>query len=91
MNATILYKTDHHHSYASRDLIGVFTSRKTLYKCIRKVIKDNQWNNPRELDTKAEVKDYINWNISFFMEKGQTQGLSGFELDSYEIELNRVL
>ncbi|OJV50978.1 MAG: hypothetical protein BGO31_10955 [Bacteroidetes bacterium 43-16] len=62
-----------------------------MYKCIRKIIKDDQWNNPRELDTKAEVKDYINWNISFFMEKGQTQGLNGFELASEQILLNKLI
>lgn len=91
MNATILYKTDLHHSYASRDLIGVFTSRRSLYKCIKRIIKENQWDNPRELDTKAELKNYIDWNIGFFMEKGQTQGLNEFELDTNKIELNKLL
>lgn len=91
MEATILYKTDHMHSYKSRDLIGVFISMKKLNKIVHKIVNEDQWDNPRELDTKEELKNYIQWNIDFFMEKGQTQGLNDFELYSEKIVLNQLL
>ena len=87
MKATALYKTDFHHSYNSRELIGVFTNKRKYIKTVKKIIeediKTDSWNRDYQ-----EEKDYINWNIDFFFEKNQTQGLNNFELFAEPISIN---
>ena len=87
MKATALYKTDFHHTYNSRELIGVFTNKRKYIKTVKKIIeediKTDSWNRDYQ-----EEKDYINWNIDFFFEKNQTQGLNNFELFAEPISIN---
>ena len=56
-------------------LIGVIVGGIGIYLVLRN--RNNQ-----------EEKDYINWNIDFFFEKNQTQGLNNFELISEQ--LNKI-
>lgn len=91
MKATILYRTDHHHSYASREIVGVYTKRRELMRAVTKLVKGDQGDNPAEFDTKEELKCHIQWCIEFFAEKGQTQGLCYNELASEQIELNKII
>ena len=87
MRAIALYKTDFHHSYNSRELIGVFTNKRKYMKTVKKIIeediKTDSWNRDYQ-----EEKDYIKWNIDFFFEKNQTQGLNNFELFAEPISIN---
>ena len=87
MKATALYKTDFHHSYNSRELIGVFTNKRKYIKTVKKIIeediKTDSWNRDYQ-----EEKDYIKWNIDFFFEKNQTQGLNNFELFAEQLNKN---
>ena len=79
MKATALYKTDFYHSYNSRELVGIFTNKRKYIKEVKRIIeediKTDSWNRDYQ-----EEKDYIKWNIDFFFEKNQTQGLNNFEL-----------
>lgn len=89
MTAIILFKTDFHHSYISRETIGVFTNKQKYRSAVKKIIKNDLQENTEGRD-KEETKEYINWNLSFLFEKGQTQGLASFELDTTEVELNKI-
>lgn len=86
---SVLYKTDFHHSYASRDLIGVFTNKRLLLAAIKKLVKQDLKADPQGKEG-GELTDYINWNISFLLEKGQTQGLSSFELVCETVPANQL-
>lgn len=39
MEVTLFYRTDEHHSFASYELIGVFTNKKAFRKYLRKMKK----------------------------------------------------
>ena len=79
MKAIALYKTDFHHSYNSRELIGIFTNKRKYIKEVNRIIKEDIKTDLGHRNNQEE-KDYINWNIDFFFEKNQTQGLNNFEL-----------
>ena len=87
MKATALYKTDFHHSYNSRELIGVFTNERKYIKEVKKIIEEDIKTDSGNRNYQEE-KDYINWNIDFFFEKNQTQGLNNFELFAEELNKN---
>ena len=89
MKATILYETDFFHSHNSKRVLGVFTNRNKLISAIKKEIKQDLKQNPQDKEGQ-ELTDYINWNIDYFLENGQTQGLSSFELHSEKIDLNII-
>lgn len=79
----LLYKTDHRHSFDSRDLIGVFTSKEKFEIATSKIIiKEIKKDEDVENDKKEEQ---INWQIGLFLDKKQTQGLPEFEL-VFEVE-----
>lgn len=86
---TLLYKTDFQHSFSSRELIGAFTNKIKLNSAVKKIVKEDLKANPQDLKGQ-ELTQYINWNINFFHEKKQTQGLSSFELVSEEVEVNII-
>ncbi len=86
---TILYKTDFQHSFHSRDLIGVFTSKAKLNQAVKRIIKTDLRENSNMKGT--DLSGHIKWNIDFFNEKGQTQGLESFELASETIIPNIVV
>lgn len=81
MEAIILYRTDHHHSYASREVIGVFTNKRKLLTTVKQIVEEDIGNQAQDLD----------WYLEFFSEKGQTQGLNHFELSSQVIDLNTTI
>lgn len=86
---TLLYKTDFHHSYNSRDIIGAFTNKASLRKACKKIIKEDLTENS-EYEGR-ELKDYINWNFNYlFSGQDQTQGLSSFELVIEEVNTNEI-
>lgn len=75
----LVYTTDSHHSYGSRDLIGACTSLKSVMGIIKKkaVIEG----------VKLDEDDYHCLN-----NYKQTQGLkANFEFDYEEIETNKLL
>lgn len=84
---TILYKTDFMHSLYSRDIIGVFSNKSELIKQVKKIIKSDLKEN---YEGEEPLQEYIMWNINFFMEQKQTQGLCSFELHSEQVELNKI-
>lgn len=75
----IVYKTDTRHSYASRDTIGVATTKLNAIKiCFMQAKKENQ-----------TIKDDQKWNLENIM---QTQGYSGDgEFHYEEMEVNKLL
>lgn len=81
----LLYKTDHRHSSASRDLIGVFTSKQEFEKAITKIITIDLQENYEPDENQVSVEELTTWMIGFFLEKKQTQGLESFEL-VFEVE-----
>ena len=81
----LLYKTDHRHSFASRNLIGVFTSKQEFEKAITKMITIDLQENYEPDENQVSVEEFTIWMIGFFLEKKQTQGLESFEL-VYEVE-----
>ena len=86
MPVTLLFKTDHNHSFASRDLIGVYTNKTILKRdCLRLIKKDLQNS---ELSPKVYQRK-VNWNFEYLFEKNQTQGLLEFELVMEEVETNK--
>ena len=87
MKATALYKTDFHHSYNSRELIGIFTNERKYIKEVKRIIEEDIKTDSGNRNYQEE-KDYINWNIDFFFEKNQTQGLNNFELFAEELNKN---
>ena len=87
MKATALYKTDFHHSYNSRELIGIFTNERKYIKEVKRIIEEDIKTDSGNRNYQEE-KDYINWNIDFFFEKNQTQGLNNFELFAEPISIN---
>ena len=87
MKATALYKTDFHHSYNSRELIGIFTNERKYIKEVKKIIEEDIKTDSGNRNYQEE-KDYINWNIDFFFENNQTQGLNNFELFAEELNKN---
>ena len=87
MKAIALYKTDFHHSYNSRELIGIFTNERKYIKEVKWIIKEDIKTDSGNRNYQEE-KDYINWNIDFFFEKNQTQGLNNFELIAEQLNKN---
>ena len=87
MKATALYKTDFHHSYNSRELIGIFTNERKYIKEVKRIIEEDIKTDSGNRNYQEE-KDYINWNIDFFFEKNQTQGLNNFELIAEQLNKN---
>ena len=85
----LLFKTDHHHSFASRDLIGVFTNKTKFRKAVKELIKDDIQTDSGRMD-KQEEDEHIKWLYGFCLDKGQTQGLNDFELVWEEVELNKI-
>ena len=75
----MVYKTDVHHSYASRDLIGVTTERGyAMLLCMEKAKKEGH-----------EISGNQEWNLGNLE---QTQGYSGEGEFHYEsVELNQLL
>lgn len=89
MKVDILYKTDKHHSFASRDVIGVFTNHKLLKSTCKELIRDNLADTYTEADLlKGEIEYIHNF---LFSSASQTQGLIGFELVIEEIETNTLI
>jgi hypothetical protein len=87
---TILFKTDFRHSYASRDIIGVFTNKSLLRRACMKLIKEDLTDNSGYEG--QELKNYIKYNFDFmFSGQNQTQGLSSFELVIEEIKSNEII
>ncbi len=70
----LVYKTDSHHSYASRDIIGVCTSLSSSVKiCKQQAEKENEVISKEEL-----------WNLENLL---QTQGYSGegeFQIEQFK-------
>ena len=62
MKATALYKTDFHHSYNSRELIGIFTNERKYIKEVKRMIEEDIKTDSGNRNYQEE-KDYINWNI----------------------------
>lgn len=89
MKAIILFKTDFHHSYDSREIIGVFTNKAKLLAETKRIIRDDLKEDPQDR-VGSELTEYINWNHQFLFEKNQTQGLSSFELVIEDFELNKA-
>ncbi len=87
MKAIALYKTDFHHSYNSRELIGIFTNERKYIKEVKRIIEEDIKTDSGNRNYQEE-KDYINWNIDFFFEKNQTQGLNNFELIAEQLNKN---
>jgi len=87
MKATALYKTDFHHSYNSRELIGIFTNERKYIKEVKRIIKEDIKIDSGNRNFQEE-KDYINWNIDFFFENNQTQGLNNFEIIAEQLNKN---
>ena len=87
MKAIALYKTDFHHSYNSRKLIGIFTNERKYIKEVKRIIEEDIKTDSGNRNYQEE-KDYINWNIDFFFEKNQTQGLNNFELIAEQLNKN---
>ena len=87
MKATALYKTDFHHSYKSRELIGIFTNERKYIKEVKRIIEEDIKTDSGNRNYQEE-KDYINWNIDFFFENNQTQGLNNFELIAEQLNKN---
>ena len=87
MKATALYKTDFHHSYNSRELIGIFTNERKYIKEVKRMIEEDIKTDSGNRNYQEE-KDYINWNIDFFFENNQTQGLNNFELIAEQLNKN---
>lgn len=75
----LIYKTDCHHSYASRDLIGITGNKKTVLKLIKQQVKKE--------GEKLDSDQLFNLeNIS------QTQGYEGKgEFHFEEVETNKLL
>lgn len=86
MKAILLFTTNFHHSHDSKDLVGVFTNKRKFESTVRNIIKEDLTNNSG--DEGQDLTDSIQWNIEFFLEKNQTQGLSSFELVAEEVEMN---
>lgn len=75
----MVYKTDVHHSYASRDIIGVATSQENALKLCRE-------------QAKKEGHSLKGWNMQFLQEKNQTQGYNGpGEFVIEEVYINKLL
>ena len=87
MKAIALYKTDFHHSYNSRELIGIFTNERKYIKEVKRIIEEDIKTDSGNRNYQEE-KDYINWNIDFFFEKNQTQGLNNFEIIAEQLNKN---
>ena len=87
MKAIALYKTDFHHSYNSRELIGIFTNERKYIKEVKRIIEEDIKTDSGNRNYQEE-KDYINWNIDFFFENNQTQGLNNFELIAEQLNKN---
>ncbi len=87
MKAIALYKTDFHHSYNSRELICIFTNERKYIKEVKRIIEEDIKTDSGNRNYQEE-KDYINWNIDFFFENNQTQGLNNFELIAEQLNKN---
>ena len=87
MKEIALYKTDFHHSYNSRELIGIFTNERKYIKEVKRIIEEDIKTDAGNRNYQEE-KDYINWNIDFFFENNQTQGLNNFELIAEQLNKN---
>lgn len=88
---SLLYKTDFRHSYASRDLIGVFSSKAAFRKAARQqILKALPDVEETELMNKEEYNAHKKWIIDFFFDKGQTQGLPDFELVFEQVPANTI-
>ena len=87
MEAIALYKTDFHHSYNSRELIGIFTNERKFIKEVKRIIEEDIKTDAGNRNYQEE-KAYINWNIDFFFENNQTQGLNNFELIAEQLNKN---
>ena len=64
-------------------MIGIFSSKVQFEKTIRKIITE-QCNSD-------ELTENIDWHISFFLQKKQTQGLPDFELVSEDLQTNKII
>lgn len=90
MKTTLLYKTDHNHSFKSRDLIGVFTNKTSLEKSARSIINQDIRDNGEQESRSEEERVQMQWNFAFLFEKKQTQGLPSFELVIESVETNTI-
>jgi len=78
MEIQIVYKTDSHHSYASRDIIGIATSpASAIFICLAKAKKEGEKIGQEQI-----------WNLNNLK---QTQGYSGEgEFQFEEGETNKL-
>lgn len=60
----LVYKTDTWHSYNSRDLIGVGTTKEAALKICKQKAREDGYT-------------LRGWNLQFLTEKNQTQGYDG--------------
>lgn len=76
---TILYKTDFHHSFNSREVLGIYTNKQKLFKDCKEIITLDIQSDSGQMD-KEEEKQQIDYQVGFLFDKKQTQGLNNFEL-----------
>jgi hypothetical protein len=72
----VVYKTDHHHSYASRDIIGIATD---MYQALN-LAKEHAAKPDKDGDIEEGFNDDQEW---LFLNIKQTQGC---ELGEYQTE-----
>lgn len=85
----LLFKVDHNHSHASKELVGAYTNQRLFKRDATKLITDDLQSDSGSMDYEEE-KDNIKWHLEFFFEKNQTQGLNEFELIVENVELNEI-
>jgi len=90
MKVIVLYKTDFNHSFNSRDLIGIFTNKSAFRKEAKKIIVEDLQSDSKNMSPEEE-KQNIKWNLEFFFNKNQTQGLNEFELVAEKINTNEII
>lgn len=86
----ILYKTDHHHSHSTKEILGIYTNKQSFLKDCKEIIENDIRNNldESEENTEEDIKTQVNYTLGFLMEKNQTQDLNDFELYVEEEDLN---
>lgn len=74
-----IYESDNFHSLVSSVLIGIFTDKEEAQKAVIK-----------EIQRLAPNKKEANFQIQFFKDNLQTQGLCDIDLRIEEFEVNKI-
>ncbi len=85
MKAILIYATDPWHSFKSRELVAVATTKKSRDRLIRKFLREYLEEKP----SMSEISDYLDQ----VRELGQTQGMSeryDMEIDTETVETNQI-